>query len=39
MKLESLEALVRVLNEREVRYLIAGGLAVNAHGYIRYTRA
>ena len=31
MKLESLEALVRVLNEGRVRYLVAGGLAVNAH--------
>lgn len=38
MKLQSLEALVRVLNDGEVRYLVAGGLAVNAHGYIRYTQ-
>lgn len=38
MKLESLEALVRALNEGNVRYLVAGGLAVNAHGYIRYTQ-
>lgn len=38
MKLSSLEAIVNVLNEGSVRYLIAGGLAVNAHGYIRFTQ-
>ena len=38
MKLASLEAIVRSLNEGNVRYLIAGGLAVNAHGYIRLTQ-
>lgn len=38
MKLASLEAIVRSLNEGGVRYLIAGGLAVNAHGYIRSTQ-
>ena len=38
MKLASLEAIVGVLNEASVRYLIAGGLAVNAHGYIRHTQ-
>jgi predicted nucleotidyltransferase len=38
MKLASLEAIVRALNEGEVRYLVAGGTAVNAHGYIRYTQ-
>lgn len=38
MKLASLEALARSLNEGNVRYLIAGGLAVNAHGYIRFTQ-
>lgn len=38
MKLASLEAIVRALNEGEVRYLVAGGMAVNAHGYIRYTQ-
>lgn len=38
MKLASLEAIVRSLNEGGVRYLIAGGLAVNAHGYIRLTQ-
>lgn len=38
MKLASLEAIVRSLNEGNVRYLIAGGLAVNAHGYVRFTQ-
>ena len=38
MKLASFEAIVRALNEAGVRYLIAGGLAVNAHGYLRFTK-
>ncbi|MGQ0653227.1 MAG: nucleotidyl transferase AbiEii/AbiGii toxin family protein [Betaproteobacteria bacterium] len=38
MKLASLEAIVAALNAGAVRYLIAGGLAVNAHGYIRTTQ-
>lgn len=38
MKLASFEAVVRALNEAEVRYLVAGGLAVNAHGYLRFTK-
>lgn len=38
MKLVSFEAIVRALQQREVRYLIAGGLAVNAHGYLRFTK-
>lgn len=37
MKVASLESIVRALNESGVRYLIAGGLAVNAHGYLRFT--
>ncbi|MCP9472578.1 MAG: hypothetical protein NNA30_07585 [Nitrospira sp.] len=37
MKLKSFEAIVRALNNADVRYLIAGGLAVNAHGYLRFT--
>lgn len=37
MKLASFEAVVRALNEAGVRYLVAGGLAVNAHGYLRLT--
>jgi hypothetical protein len=37
VKWASVEAIVRALNDAGVRYLIAGGLAVNAHGYLRYT--
>lgn len=38
MKLASIEAIVRALNGAGVRYLVAGGLAVNAHGYLRFTK-
>lgn len=38
MKLASFEAIVRALNETGVRYLVAGGMAVNAHGYLRFTK-
>jgi hypothetical protein len=38
MKLASFEALVTALEEAGVRYLVAGGLAVNAHGYLRFTK-
>lgn len=38
MKLSSFEAITRSLNEAGVRYLIAGGLAVNVHGYLRFTK-
>ena len=37
MKLASVEVLFSALNEAEVRYLVVGGLAVVAHGYVRYT--
>ena len=33
----SVEAVVSALNEAGVRYLIAGGVAVVAHGYVRFT--
>ena len=33
----SLAAIVGALNAASVRYLIAGGLAVVAHGYVRFT--
>jgi hypothetical protein len=33
----SIEVVVRALNENDVRYLIVGGLAVVAHGYVRFT--
>lgn len=38
MKLASFDALVSELQKFGVRYLIAGGLAVNAHGYLRFTK-
>jgi hypothetical protein len=38
MEVRSIEAIVRALNEAKVRYLIVGGLAVNAYGYERLTR-
>jgi hypothetical protein len=38
MKLVSFEALIAALEDGGVRYLVAGGLAVNAHGYLRFTK-
>jgi hypothetical protein len=38
MEVRSIETIVRGLNEAGVRYLIAGGLAVVAHGYARVTQ-
>jgi hypothetical protein len=38
VKLASFEAIVRALNDAGVRHLVAGGLAVNAHGYLRFTK-
>lgn len=38
MKLASFETVVKALHDANVRYLVAGGVAVNAHGYIRYTK-
>lgn len=38
MKLASFAALVAALEKAGVRYLVAGGLAVNAHGYLRFTK-
>ena len=37
MTRSSVEIVVRALNDAEVRYLIADGLAVVAHGYVRFT--
>jgi hypothetical protein len=33
----SVSALIQALNAAEVRYLLVGGLAVVAHGYVRFT--
>lgn len=38
MKLSSFEALAASLETAGVRYLVAGGLAVAAHGYLRFTK-
>jgi hypothetical protein len=38
VKATSFEALVEALRAAEVRYLVAGGLAVVAHGYLRFTK-
>ncbi len=37
MERRSVEAIVAALNAAQVRYLIAGGLAVVAHGHVRFT--
>jgi hypothetical protein len=37
MERRSVEAIVQALNEAGVRYLIVGGLAVVAHGFVRFT--
>ncbi len=37
MQRDSVETLIRRFNEAGVRYLIAGGFAVVAHGYLRFT--
>lgn len=38
MTLGSFDSFVGALHAARVRYLVAGGLAVNAHGYLRFTR-
>src|SRR5512139_4094919 len=38
MKLTSVEAITRALNEAGVPFIVVGGLAVNAHGYGRATQ-
>jgi hypothetical protein len=38
MKIASFEAIAQALGNAGVRYLVAGGLAVNAHGYLRFTK-
>jgi hypothetical protein len=37
MEARSVEAIIRTLNGAGVRYLVAGGLAVVAHGFVRLT--
>lgn len=38
METRSVEAVVRALEDANVRYMVAGGLAVVAHGYLRFTK-
>jgi hypothetical protein len=38
MRLATLEAIFRALEDASVRYLVVGGVAVNAHGYQRLTQ-
>ena len=38
MRLASFEAIAEALEKAKVRYLVAGGLAVNAHGFLRFTK-
>lgn len=38
MKSASVKAVLSALRDHNVRYLIAGGLAVNAYGFLRYTK-
>lgn len=37
MEVRSVETIVKALNDAGVKYLIVGGLAVNAHGFQRFT--
>jgi len=37
MRAESVRAILKVLSNADVRFLVAGGLAVNAHGVVRFT--
>jgi hypothetical protein len=37
MEIRSVEAIVKALNGHRVHYLVVGGLAVNVHGYERFT--
>ena len=38
MEVRSIEKIVKALNGAGVQYLIVGGIAVNAHGYERFTK-
>ena len=38
MKIANLRAILHALNHNNIRYLIAGGVAVNIHGYQRMTQ-
>jgi predicted nucleotidyltransferase len=38
MEVRSVETVVKALNDANVQYIIVGGVAVNAHGFVRMTR-
>lgn len=38
MELSSVETVVKALNDAGVEYFVVGGVAVNAHGFVRMTR-
>ena len=38
MKIDDVRTILRALNDADVHYLIVGGLAVVAHGYVRFTQ-
>jgi hypothetical protein len=37
MEVRSIRLVIETLNQTGIRYIIVGGLAVNAHGYFRVT--
>ncbi len=37
MERKTIEGIIRALDQAEIRYLMVGGLAVVAHGYVRFT--
>jgi hypothetical protein len=38
MRVDDVRTILRALNDINVHYLIVGGLAVVAHGYVRFTQ-
>ena len=38
MKASSAKSVFRAFDERKIKYLVAGGIAVNAYGYLRFTK-
>src|SRR5262252_1616910 len=38
MKVDDIRTIFKALNDADVHYLIVGGLAVVAHGYVRFTQ-
>ena len=38
VKVSSARAIFKALDKRQIKYLVAGGIAVNAYGYLRFTK-